>query len=84
MIGCSALKPVEIKKTEIKLQTPIRKPSPLVLKQVKWKIIQENETIYIALTTSDYDNLSYNLLQLRKYIEEQNLILESLRENEKF
>jgi hypothetical protein len=66
-----------------------QRPSPINLMDVKWYVVnegnideflsrfegEEGEIVFIALSVRDYENLSLNLAELRRYIAQQKQII---------
>lgn len=60
-----------------KLDIKIERPRPVTLKNVTFNIIRVQDKSYIALDSLNYNNLSYNMLELRRFIKGQNLVIET-------
>ena len=71
LLGCSTYN------TNTSPDIQIEKPRPLVLKEVSFHVIQTNDKRYIALDSQNYSNLSYNMLELQRFIKDQNLVIET-------
>ena len=65
------------------LDIQIEKPRPLVLKEVSFQVIQYNDKRYITLDSQNYSNLSYNMLELQRFIKDQNLVIETYEKYKK-
>jgi hypothetical protein len=70
----SAVKPIEIfsKPVEIAIAQPPA-PAPIKLTNITWKVLNIDDTIYYGLRVKDYELLSTNMLELKRYITNQNL-----------
>ncbi len=81
---------VDTKPVEVKIVQPA-KPRPVELTDVKWHVVtadtldafiaeqaklQENSNpVFVAITMKDYQALSLNLAELRRYIDQQNSVI---------
>ena len=65
----SAVKPIEIfsKPVEIAIAQPPA-PAPIKLTNITWKVLNIDDTIYYGLRVKDYELLSTNMLELKRYI----------------
>lgn len=79
LVGCGTKKLETINKP-IGLEVVLPKPKPLNLDEVKWKVLEKNDTMYFSLTPKEYERLSRNTLKIQNYVKE---LLETLRETEK-
>lgn len=72
LTSCSS-KPVDIitKPTQTNI-TKVNRPSPVILSNINWKVINKNDNIYYGLTIEDYKVLSSNMLEIKRYIIQQN------------
>jgi hypothetical protein len=43
-------------------------PSPLRLTNIQWKVLNIDDTIYYGMRVKDYELLSANMLELKRYI----------------
>jgi hypothetical protein len=77
-------KPLEIitKPAEIHLKQ-IPDPNPIVMNNIKWKIINLDNKIYYGISVADYELLSTNMLELKRYILAQKNIIIYYRDNTK-
>lgn len=68
----TAIKPIEIfsKPVEVAIAQP-PEPAPIKLTNIEWKVINQEDVIYYGLKVRDYEILSVNMLELKKYIEAQ-------------
>lgn len=102
LTGCSFLEPKEIiVKEYITRDIPIQeRPKPVKLYNVRFDVVtketlqeflDENEkafgtTVFYALTVPDYENMSLNIAELRRYINQQKALIvyyeNSLKEQE--
>lgn len=64
LTGCSTTVIPEY--TQLPTTTPPSAPA-MGLRPVKVGVILDKETVYITLTTKEYENLSHNLYEMRKY-----------------
>lgn len=61
--------PVEIVTTPVEVSiSPPRDPNPIVLNNITWKVINLDDKIYYGITVSDYELLSTNMLEIKRYI----------------
>jgi hypothetical protein len=67
--SCSKVKSIEIfsKPIEIAIAQPPA-PNPLKLNNIQWKVLNIEDTIYYGLRVKDYELLSINMLELKRYI----------------
>lgn len=81
---------VDTKPVEVQIVQPA-KPRPVELTDVKWRVVtaetldafiaeqsklQENSNpVFVAITMKDYQALSLNLSELRRYIDQQNSVI---------
>ena len=81
--SCGATtKPVEIITKPIEIQIEqIPNPNPMVLNNIKWKVINLDNKIYYGLPVSDYELLSSNMLEIKQYIIAQQNIITYYRDN---
>lgn len=79
LLGCNSTY-----NTNTSLDIQIEKPRPLVLKEVSFQVIQTNDKHYIALDSQNYSNLSYNMLELQRFIKDQNLVIETYEKYKKW
>jgi hypothetical protein len=80
--SCSqAVKSIEIfsKPVEIAIVQPLA-PTPIKLANISWKVLNVDDTIYYGLKVRDYEILSVNMLELKKYIKAQKNNLEYYKE----
>lgn len=91
LTGCSFLQPKEIiVKEYITRDIPIQeRPKPVNLHNVRFDVVtketlkeflDENEktfgtTVFYAITVPDYENMSLNIAELRRYINQQKAII---------
>jgi hypothetical protein len=75
-------KPIEIitKPVEINLKQ-VPDPNPIVMNNIKWKIINLDNKIYYGISVADYQLLSTNMLELKRYILAQKNIIMYYRDN---
>lgn len=75
--SCSqSVKPVEIATAPVTVAVAKpSNPSPIVLQDIKWKIINESDTIYYGLTVKDYEALSVNMQEIKRYLAAQKNII---------
>ena len=71
LLGCQTQTPTP------KLDIKIERPRPVTLKKVAFSIIRVQDKSYIALDSLNYNNLSYNMLELQRFIKGQNLVIET-------
>lgn len=71
LLGCQTQTPTP------KLDIKIERPRPVTLKKVAFNIIRVHDKSYIALDSLNYNNLSYNMLELQRFIKGQNLVIET-------
>ncbi len=77
LTGCSKnlldLKPNEIVVNETP-QIVLPAPAPVKLNKLKWHVTVDKETgiVYFSLSTGDYENLSLNMAELLRWIQEAN------------
>lgn len=71
LLGCQTQTPTP------KLDIKIERPRPVTLKKVAFNIIRVQDKSYIALDSLNYNNLSYNMLELQRFIKGQNLVIET-------
>ncbi len=50
-------------------------PNPIVLKDIKWKVINHSDIIYYGLTIKDYEALSVNMQEIKRYLAAQKNII---------
>lgn len=77
--GCSS----RIGVTTYELNTVIPEivlPEPIQTKQVHFKIIDSDGVTYYALDSTNYVNLSYNMLEIQRYMESQKIIIENIQQ----
>lgn len=76
LTSCGENKPLEIITVEKQLEIakPDR-PTPIALSDIKWEVINSNDTIYYGLTIAGYKTLANNMLEIKRYIIEQNNII---------
>ena len=55
-------KPVEV------AVTPPPKPAPIHLQDIKWKVLTVDNSVYYGLTVKDYQKLSGNVLEIKKFL----------------
>ena len=77
-------KPTEIitKPVQVSIKQ-IPDPKPIVMNDIHWKVININNKIYYGMSVSDYQLLSMNMLELKRYITEQKNIIYYYKENTK-
>ena len=75
-------KPIEIitKPIEIQLKQ-IPDPTPIVMNNITWKIINIDNKIYYSISVADYELLAVNMLELKRYILAQKNIIIYYRQN---
>jgi hypothetical protein len=56
-------------------------PSPIVVNNINWKIINLDNKIYYGLSVSDYELLAINMLEIKRYILAQKNIIVYYRQN---
>ena len=84
LAGCQTPQKIEVIKKQIEgINISVPKTEPLILKQIKWKVVIHDDVSYIALTTDEYAKLSSNMLTLQKFIKNQNYIINTLKEYNK-
>ena len=81
-------KPVLVEKAELILPTT----PPVVQSEIVWTVItpenflqkvkefEGKDVVYYALTAQGYQNLSMNIAELRKYIQNQNAVMAAYKE----
>lgn len=89
LFGCAQPVTITSKPLELNIAQPAD-PLPVTLLPIDFKVvtkdnvdafisnlekIQGPKPVFIAITTSDYENLSLNLAELRRYIEQQTAII---------
>ena len=80
--SCSSTKPIEIVTTPVQLPiAQLPDPSPIVMSDISWKIINLDNKIYYGLAVSDYQLLATNMLELKRYILAQKNIITYYRQN---
>lgn len=78
----STTKPVEVITTPVEVPlTQLPDPSPIVMNNIKWKIINLDNKIYYGLGVTDYELLAVNMLELKRYILAQKNIITYYRQN---
>lgn len=75
LLGCQTQTPTP------KLDIKIERPRPVTLKNVAFNIIRVQDKSYIALDSLNYNNLSYNMLELQRFIKGQNLVIETFEKS---
>ena len=78
LLGCQTQTPTP------KLDIKIERPRPITLKNVTFNVIQVQDKNYIALDSLNYNNLSYNMLELQRFIKDQNLVIETYEKYKKW
>ena len=82
--SCGATPPPAIevitKPVEISIQQ-LPDPNPIVMNNIKWKVINLDSKIYYGLAVADYELLASNMLELKRYIIAQKNIITYYREN---
>lgn len=81
--SCGATqKPTEIvtKPVQVSIKQ-IPDPKPIVMNDIRWKVINTNDKIYYGLTVADYQLLAINMLELKRYITEQKNIIYYYKDN---
>lgn len=73
LLGCTKQIQKEYIKPNLKVHI-VERPTPLVLKPVKFKVITTPET-NLLLSFKDYENLSLNMADIIEYIKNQNNII---------
>jgi hypothetical protein len=81
--SCSSTdKPIEVVTAPIEIPlTQLPDPSPVVLNNINWKIINLDNKIYYGLIVSDYELLAINMLEIKRYILAQKNIITYYRQN---
>lgn len=94
LVGCGS-KEIQIKTSqEPKTRLELSQPSPVSIKPVQWYIItpenqkeifeklqkEKTSQVLFGLTDQGYENLSLNTAQLKKFILEQNSIIEMYKQ----
>lgn len=75
-------KPVEIITKPVEIQVKqIPDPAPMVMNNITWKILNINNKIYYGISVADYELLSTNMLELKRYILAQKNIITYYRDN---
>ena len=75
-------KPVEIITKPVEIQVKqIPDPAPMVINNITWKILNINNKIYYGISVADYELLSTNMLELKRYILAQKNIITYYRDN---
>lgn len=71
LTNCVKPEPLEIytAPVEIEIIKPIE-PVPVSLEDITWVIVEESGYIYYAITIDDYQILSQNMLEIKRYIVE--------------
>ena len=88
LVGCFGKKEIPTVSPIVIMSEPVEEPKlrlaqlpPLKLGAIRWVIVDDNGTIYRALTKEDYQVLSNNALKLDLYISQ---LLEHLNTYKKF
>jgi hypothetical protein len=81
--SCSSIdKPIEIITAPIEIPlAQLPDPSPIVVNNINWKIINLDNKIYYGLSVSDYELLAINMLEIKRYILAQKNIITYYRQN---
>lgn len=94
LVGCGS-KEIQIKTSqEPKTRLELSQPTPISIKPIKWYIItpenqkeifeklqkEKTSQVLFGLTDQGYENLSLNTAQLKKFILEQNSIIEMYKQ----
>jgi leucyl aminopeptidase (aminopeptidase T) len=94
LVGCSLWtpEPIVVTKTKIKtIQIDVKEhPTPLVLKDVSWYVVTEenleefknrfkketnDELVFYAMSVSDYERMAINFADITRYIKQQKELL---------
>jgi hypothetical protein len=81
--SCSSTdKPIEVITAPINIPlAQLPDPSPIVVNNINWKIINLDNKIYYGLSVSDYELLAINMLEIKRYILAQKNIIVYYRQN---
>jgi hypothetical protein len=81
--SCSSTdKPIEVITAPIDIPlAQLPDPSPIVVNNINWKIINLDNKIYYGLSVSDYELLAINMLEIKRYILAQKNIIVYYRQN---
>jgi type IV pilus biogenesis protein CpaD/CtpE len=77
LANCSSTKPIAIKTTPI--STPVEQPlapEPIQPLDITWKIIENDSIVYAGLTIPHYERLSLNMADIKRYIIQQQAIID--------
>lgn len=55
------------KPIEVAITTPPA-PQPIVLQDIHWKVLNIDDSIYYGLSVKDYQKLSGNVLEIKKFL----------------
>ncbi len=68
--------PVEVITQPVEVTiTPPANPNPMVLNNITWKVLNISDKIYYGISVSDYELLSANMLEIKRYITAQKNII---------
>lgn len=68
--------PIEIQAEPVEVSvTHPPSPNPLVLSNITWKVINLDDKIYYGISVADYELLSANMLEIKRYISAQKNII---------
>jgi hypothetical protein len=89
--GCSILQPqkqVVVQTKFVEKQIPLQpRPKPLNLDNIAWKVVtqdnlqeflqtfEETSVVFFAISVQDYETLSLNMAEIRRYIEQQKAVI---------
>lgn len=81
--GCSSIsesKKIEIVNKKIEnIDLNINKPDPIFLKDWNFDIINKNGNVFYTMNEKSFKNLNNNFLEFKRYIEENNAYINSLK-----
>jgi hypothetical protein len=87
--ACNTTAPLEIKTSEIQLQANIPdRPRPVRMRNIQYQVVtisnleefvkqyeNGNNPVFYVLRQSDYENNTLNIVELRRYVQQQNSII---------
>lgn len=79
--GCASVKPVEVRTIcEQKLPLNMQDPDEIKLYDTDFNLVEVDGTLYYGLTQSNFNNLSKNIAEIKKYMISQKEIINSYRQ----
>lgn len=90
LVACGEPKPESIRPAAyFPPINPVAVPRPVVMRDVDFYVVtpatyaefeqrytdENGELVYIAMTTQDYENLAFNIADLRRYIQQQQAVI---------